>query len=253
MPVAAPAGGLKDLPDGWLISRSHVADLLVPDRAWEHGRQPTGGVSATAGQASLFGMTELPQYYLEAGYCSRRFEVVASWQRTGADLYREERLSILGAVGQGWRLLLSASAELQRIAGSASQTGLVAGLGLASPPFRSWSVAIQWPLTSPPAWQGERALRRWLVIAGSLASRAHGALAVDRDGRGNPVLQTDLMIQVAPRCGLGWRSEPATGSFGLTTAWAWPTLMLRSAHTVHPELGPTHRWSLTLGCLGSLR
>ena len=40
---------------------------------------------------------------------------------------------------------------------------------------------------------------------------------------------------------------PSPGTDGLNTAWSWRGVLLRTSHLVHPALGLTHRWSLTLG------
>jgi hypothetical protein len=75
------------------------------------------------------------------------------------------------------------------------------------------------------------------------------AIAVDRGEQGSPAIQAAVLGRLAAGVALGLRSEPQTGSVGLTTAWRWRAWLIRSAHLSHPELGTTHRWGLAWGRL----
>jgi hypothetical protein len=46
---------------------------------------------------------------------------------------------------------------------------------------------------------------------------------------------------------LGLRIEPWSRAVGMVTGWRVGSLLLRTSHLLHPDLGTTHRWGLDLG------
>lgn len=237
----AAGGGSRDLHDGWLLPPDLLRPWLAPG--------PTAGETgpwAAVGQARLYGMPELPLRALAAGWRAPRWRAVLAWQRLGADLLVEERVRgrlLMGArqaagVAVGWDVLRLAGAPPRR------RPVVNCELRLAGP--AGTLLAGSLPLLPAPDWYGRGGARRWWSLA-AVGGDAGWSLALDRDAAGRPLLEGEGMVRVADRCGVGLRWEPATGSLGLTTAWLWRGLLLRSSHLAHPVLGLTHRWSLGVG------
>ncbi|MHB8078663.1 MAG: hypothetical protein ACYDIE_05345 [Candidatus Krumholzibacteriia bacterium] len=238
---AAIGGGSRDLQDGWLLP----PDLLRP---WLAPGQASGetGAWVAAGQGRLYGMPELPLRALAAGWRAPRWRAALAWQRLGADLLLEERVRgqwLIGArqaagVAVGWDALRLGDAPPRR------QPVVNLELRLAGP--AGTRLAGSLPLLPAPDWYGRGGVRRWWSFAAARGDAAW-CLALDRDARGAPLLEGEGALRLADRCGVGLRWEPATGTLGLTTAWLWRGLLLRSSHLAHPVLGVTHRWSLGVG------
>jgi len=247
--VPAPAGGLREMEDGWLIPLPHLARLIGGNDPDRRPRLAAEGSWFSSGQARLFGMPELPLYRIAAGRSGRGFQVEGSWQRLGGDLFREDRVRLKVGWGGGWRLLADGGWDRVRLGGEASRPEPAAAVGLVGPTLRPWVVRISWSLLPPPTWHGRRSQRRWLLAAGRFRG-GWWAAAVDRSGTGEPSLQMAFVVRVRRGVGLGLRGDPATGSLGITTAVSGSAWLVRSSHLVHPDLGLTHRWSLTWGKLG---
>ena len=56
-----------------------------------------------------------------------------------------------------------------------------------------------------------------------------------------------LLLRLAPAAALGLRLDAWSQAAGLSTAWRLRSVVLRSSHLVHPDLGTTHRWGLDVG------
>lgn len=237
----AAAGGCRDLQDGWCLP----PDLLRP---WLAPGRPEGGAGpwVALGQARLYGMPELPLQAVAAGWRAPRWRLALGWQRMGADLLREERVRGQFLVGARQALGVAAGWDLLQLADAAPWRQPVLNLELRLAGPGGTRLAGSLPLLPPPGWYGRGGVRRWWSLAAA-GGGAAWCLAVDRDARGAPLLEGEGVVRPAAGCGLGLRWEPATGTLGLTTAWLWRGLLLRSSHLAHPTLGVTHRWSLGAG------
>jgi hypothetical protein len=192
-------------------------------------------------------MPELPLAGLAGGHRARRWALAVHWQRLGQGLFREDRLRLRLELGQWPALCFTAGTD--RLAGAGPcRRAAVSALGVRFPLASALDLRLDWPLTSPPPWQGERCQRRWLLLT-ARASGVAWALGVDRSGAGVPSLQGELCVRLHPAVATGVRSEPATGSLGRVTVWRRGRWLLRSSHVAHPALGLTHRWSLLWGAL----
>ncbi len=251
-PAGASAGGCRDLEDAWLIAPGRLALLLSPaaDQTREPGQTPDAGAGQGAwlalSLAQLYGMPELPLRAVAAGWGFAGLGWSASWQRLGADALREDRLR--------WRILRGGERRagltlgLDRLLLGGRQVRRQASLAaeVVWPLPGGMQGRLSWPLVTPSAWDRERGWRRWLTLCGG-GGRALWAAGIDRALTGEPCLQVEAALRLAAGCGVGARAEPATGTLGLNTGWIWRGVLLRTSHLVHPELGVTHRWSLTLG------
>ncbi len=237
----AVGGGSRDLHDGWLLP----PDLLRP---WLAPGQSGGdtGPWIVMGQARLYGMPELPLRALAVGWRAPRWRAALAWQRLGAELLGEERIRGQFLIGRRQAFGLAAGWDALRLADAppCRQPVLSLELRVAGPAGIRLTGSL--PLLPAPVWYGRGGVRRWWSLAAANGDAAW-CLALDRDARGAPLLEGEGAVRVADRCGLGLRWEPATGALGLTTAWLWRGLLLRSSHLAHPVLGVTHRWSLGAG------
>ncbi len=252
-PATALAAGIRDVADGWLVSPGATAGLLGEELVGRTGREPAGGGAWVAiGRMNLFGMSELPTRRLAAGLRGRWLSYGAAWQRLGAALYNENSVRVRclvdgrrvlgGGVVAGWDdVALAAGRRRRRLA--------VAGLLCIDAGERT-RLEIVGHLLDVPSWHGSRSWRRWLRIEHRTAGVV-GALALDRRGNGAPAAQLELQVRLVAGAetgaGVGLRLEPACGAAGFTTAWRRRAWLIRSSHLVHPDLGVTHRWSLTAG------
>jgi hypothetical protein len=245
--AAAPvsAAGTRDLNDGWLVPARCLLPLLRGESAAES--PPSRGFWSWFAQGRLHGMSELPLQGAALGFARKRLTVSAGWENLGKDLYREVswRLRLAFRTGRtlvavtGGREIRCLRGESARLAGTLvleARHGLGSGLELSI-----------WHGLYPvdPRADG-RSLRRWLLLSGR-GKLSAWSVALDRDGEGAPSWQAAGLLALAAGAAIGLRSEPATGTIGLTTAWRWGGWCLRSSHLVHPELGPTHRWGLLWG------
>jgi hypothetical protein len=244
----AAGGGLRDLTDGWLLSPSELVAQLWP--APDGHRPPVRRF--WLGQARLYGMADLPVLAcgLQLPLLGLRWS--GQWQRLGATLFQEHQWRL----GCGWsaRLAPRVSVGWDRLAlaGTDPRGQLYLSAGVTLRLAAGWRLCCQPPLTPAPPWYGPTAARRWLLLTGGGGGVA-AACAVERTGAGVPLVQLELVGRIATRVGLGLRAEPVTGTVGLTTAWRHASWLLRTAHLVHPQLGVTHRWYLTVAGSGAHR
>jgi hypothetical protein len=244
-------GGLRDLEDGWIVPIPLVNELLKsPMDAGQDNRTGFNGW-LSLGQSRLFGMAELPVYCVATGVSRGFFQLDVAWQRLGSELYCEDQLRLKAVLGSRWRLMVIGGAEVMHLPRESADVQTVVEWGVMSPPRDRLFFQAVWPLLPPSSWQGGRQQRRWLRVAGRLVG-ARWALALDRSGMGVPSFQIGAIVKVAGGLGWGVRSEPSTGSVGITTCWLWSSWLLRTSHIAHPDLGVTHRWSLTGGHLAGV-
>jgi len=247
-PHTVLGGGLHDLEDGWIVPLPLVGDLLGYQTVTKGKARAKLNKWFSVGQSRLFGMEELPLYRVAAGVSQGFCQFALAWQRLGSELYCEDQLRVRALLGGRWRLIVIGGTDFQKIPNETGHEQAVVELGVICPSRDKVFIQAVWPLLPPPSWQGGRSQRRWLCVAGRLDG-ARWALAVDRDGSGVPSFQVETIVKVAGGLAWGLRSEPTTGSIGMTTCWLWSHLLLRTSHVVHPDLGVTHRWSLTWGNL----
>jgi hypothetical protein len=246
----APAGpvwaaGTRDLTDGWLVPARCLVPLLGGSPAPHE--TPSRGFWLWCAQGCLYGMPELPLQGAALGYARTRLAVSAGWEKLGDNLYRED----------SWRLRLAFRSRRTLVAITGrregrflmGEAGRVAGTLVLEVRRRLWS-ALElsiWHSLCPPASRPEgRSLRRWVLLSGH-GKISSWAVALERDGEGAPCWQVAGLVVLVAGVAVGLRSEPATGTVGLTTAWRRGGWCLRSSHLVHPELGLTHRWGLLWG------
>lgn len=236
----ADGGGLRDMEDAWLGSPHAVVALLAD------APQVAQRWQVRLGHGRLHGMSELEQSGLELERRWRSGVLAVGWQRLGSDLYREStwRASLLA--GPSWRVGGRIGISALDIAGQRLSQEIEADLLLVVPLSGEILLQAWWPLTRAPLWYGQYGLRRWLMLHGG-GGQWIWAAAIDRNSDGAPSLQGEILLKVAAQAALGLRCEPATGTVGICTAWRAPGFVLRTSHSLHPDLGPSHRWGLVLG------
>jgi hypothetical protein len=248
-PEPAGAGGCRDLEDAWLLPPGRIVILLSrmkPDHADTARVSPAARAWFSAGLGRLYGMPELPLRAVAAGWPALRCAWAASWQRLGTGMLTEDRLRLRFLQGGDHRLGLGGG--LDRLRAGGGRTAVLGELSaeVVWPGPGGVVGRVSWPLATMGETERRRAWRRWLGVTGGGGDLVW-AVAVDRSGTGRPAIQLELTARLATGCGLSCRAEPATGTVGINTAWLWRGALLRTSHLVHPDLGVTHRWSLTLG------
>jgi hypothetical protein len=238
VPPPAAGGGLRDLQDAWLVGAPALMDMLglpVARSAWQ----------VSLGHGQLYGMPELPQSALQVQRRHAATTASVAWQQLGRDLYREQQWRLELAHGSSWQGGARVGLHTLALPGGPARSQTEVDLVVRGPVAGSFLLEAWLPLGPAPEWYGQHGLRRWLLISGKDEAWAW-AVAIDRAVDGTPSLQAEVMLAMAPGAALGIRLEPATGSAGLSTAWRAGSLLLRTSHALHPELGPTHRWSLVV-------
>lgn len=235
----ASGGGVRDLADAWLLDGPRTSSLLSDSGA----APPAARWWLEARQGALYGLPELPQLGLVVGGRLGRQRLEVGWERLGADLYREDMVSALLLHGSAWRVGLRVDLAQLSLAGDPSRRNITVAACLRQPLGRSAELAVDWPLTGLPTWYGDRGVGRWIAVNADTAAAAW-TLALHRRGDGSPSWQVEALVKLAPGVAWGGRWDAASGSVGLCTAWKRASLVLRSSHLVHDDLGLTHRWSL---------
>jgi hypothetical protein len=248
---AAQAAGIRDLDDGWLVPASEARALLsrqlapTPDGTPLARPPEPDGVWVELAQGRLYGIRELPSLALAGGCSRRRLRVDGRWQRLGSTLWREDAVWLRIAIGQARRWAVRAGQAAAAWPGGLSERCLDLAAEVEQPLPAGLRLNARWHLLDRPPWQAERGWRRVALLTGGRPP-ARWALACDRDGRGRPAMQAELLLSQGG-VGCGIRAAPATGTLGISTWWVAGNVMLRSSHLDHPELGITHRWSLVFG------
>lgn len=252
-PASSRADGLRDLEDGWLVSPAEARSLLclTTPSAWRGADDGADAGRATGwwlalGQARLFAMSELPLLAVALGRTERWWSLAAGWQRLGGELWREDRTRLRLVIGRERRCGLVGGVDAVAWAGGlaeqATQLDVVVEYPLA------WDIRARgtWGVLGPPSWHDTRAPRRQALFTGGW-SWGRWALACERDGKGVPAVQAEVLMSLGARVAWGLRGDPDTGTLGLSTSWLVARALLRSSHLIHPELGITHRWSVAFG------
>ena len=259
----AMAAGLRDLQDGWLLSTAEAVRLLAGTASIPG--QPIGpgnsrGAWICAGKTRLFDMPDLPVTALAGGWAGSlrgtHFLADFSWERTGGEIFLEDRKDFFLGFGEGTVLGLdwSLSGIWIEAEPDAAHTE-AAGILVHRRVLRDGTlVRVGWrfDLGDPPPWFGSRGRRALGSLSLLRPDKGLGlGLALDRRGDGTPGLSLELSLGLSERFGLGLRADPPTGSLGPTTVWRSGPLLIRTCHVAHPDLGLTHRFSLTVGNLAA--
>ncbi len=255
----ATAGGLLNIEDSWLVSSSLTHRLLA-------GTDPSfgrsGEILGTVGQGRLFAMSELDQRSVALeGVVYRwgkKFSWAGSWQRTGKDLFLEDRSSARILLGQRPALGVAGRRIKQILAQRAEDATQEVFLVLQVP--LKWRtvhgvVQVQWPGYSSPHHSGNPAHgRRTEALKATIVHSDHAiALVIDRLANGRPNFGFQMIMALATGVGLEFRVDSPTGSLGPGLSITRGGLMLRTSHVVHPKLGVTHRFALVFGRFGGER
>lgn len=250
----AAAAAMRDLTDGWLLSAPDLEYCLQgpfvsnapPDRA--------GGVWLGLGHTRIFSLPDLPQSVAAVAF---RFRTGAlpvalgvSWQQTGADFLQaatgEMILRAGGDLHLGVRLVFRTLDLEGRRVGRNLDKALLVGIpvDLGTDVRAAFELALGLPAASAARLA---AVRRPLAKAKVVRPGGAVAASVDRKPTGEPVLSFE--VQWAPVAGLaiGIRADPSTATLGPGIVWHRGSLMIRTSHLVHPELGATHRFLISTG------
>jgi hypothetical protein len=239
----AHGSGLSGLSGGWLFESSDEQAVLA-------GGPPTGTGGGSwwmgGGVSRLFGLEDLPVSGLACGFASADWSVGAGWQRTGQDLFVEDRAEILVRLGRAPRLGVRMGLGNWSRRGYATERAwdpaLELTLGVGSP----WSMRVTWHPADAPEWHG-RTGRRELARVTWVRQGAGMVVAIDRNSDGVPAVGLHGMWRLDRRMAVGIRADPVTGSLGPCLTMAAGKLTIRTSHLVHPALGMTHRFMLGLG------
>lgn len=253
--------GLRDLQDGWLLTPAEVV-LVMDSSGFPPSRpyrwQPQGGGWISVGQTRLFGMLDLPVTGLSGGwrrnFWGMNLQAEFSWEQTGQEIFLEDRKEYF--LGFGDRTMLGLDCCLSGIwiedESEASHTEVTCVVVHRRVIGDGTLVRLGWrfDLTEPSPWFGRQGRRALASLSILLPSAGLGlGVVLDRNGEGSPGLSLDISLGLSDRFGLGLRADPPTGSLGPSTLWKSGMLLVRTSHVAHPDLGLTHRVSLTFGDL----
>lgn len=243
----APAAGLLTVGDGFLTSPAVLAGQ----------GDGASGVWGTAGQARLWGMAELPVTELSAGWSrghgSGSIAMAGRWSRIGNGPVRQERIAVRLRGGGRWSMAVQV---IGRRVGIESDPGAwradwSAELGRMFEP--GGAVAVEVHLAMVSVRDGGSDEPEPLATVAVHTAGAAGALEVHRGRKAEPDLGVDAWLLGPRGLAVGVRWDGASGSLGPTVAARRGSIMLRTAHTLHPVLGLTHRCELVWGALGAAR
>ncbi len=252
----AIAGGLLNMEDSWLIPSSLTRGVLTGNH---QSSGLKGEIMGTVSQGRLFSMSELEQrsVSLEGVIFPWRNKLswAGRWQRTGRDLFVEDRLTarvLWGhrpAVGLGFRRIKLTLAQKEQIPAQEFffllkapwKWGAVTGM-----------VQLQWPgySSSRNSGNGEHGRRTEALKAIFVHSDHAIAVVVDRLDNGKPNLGFQILMTLTTGIGIEFRVDSPTGSLGPGLSIVRGGLMVRTSHLVHPQLGITHRIALVVGRFG---
>ena len=262
---AAPsvAAGLRDLQDGWLMTAEDAASVLQRSEfpaGEDDGSEIFRSAWISAGKMRLYGMPDLPVTALAGGgsgiWWGKRWLAGFCWERTGSDLFVEDRKQFHFGAGRKTILGLDCSLSRMWIGGELEATHVGAAVTLVHNLVvrERTLIRIGWffDVVDPAPWFGRHGRRPLgYVCLLQPGSRFGSTLALDRRGDGTPGLSLDISAGLVDRFGLGLRVDFPTGALGPITIWKSGLLLIRTSHVAHPELGLTHRVSMTVGVLGT--
>ncbi len=259
---SSSAAGLRDLSDGWLLSTRDSFTLLgcgsYPGVS-PNKQIPGGGVWAYAGMMQLFGMPEIPVSVVGLGtrLGARKSSWVfgGRWQKTGGGIFQED----VQTFSLGWEKHWTGSFHLTR---RAMKIGSETSLSWSGLRFLWGAPALQlgdytfgahiWiPVWSSDDWRFHEARQERFKVT---VSRDRVALVgvFEKKYDLGWALGMECSLALATGLGLTLRADPDTGSLGPGTLFCWGRLLVKTSHVVHPDLGLTHRITLTAGALGAV-
>ncbi len=261
-PHWAITSGLRDVQDGWLIPtrdavhllRMQSSDVLLPVTPGK-----PAGVWGIAGTMQMFSMPELPVKLVGMGIRlggeNTSWVINGQWQRTGGDLFLSDLQNLtLGLEKKG-----SVRIGLERRSLSLGSEPLPSWIGTKLlwelPPVQVSNCLLRseiiFPLWASGNWS-DHAVRQSRIRFGFFWDSYAVAGAFDKKSNLGWALGLELSTVLAHGIGLTVRVDPDTGSLGPGALFAWGQMLLRTSHVVHPELGITHRVTLTTGALESV-
>ena len=258
-PPSARAAGLRDLDDGWLLTVSEQhATLAGVDSVTATSRGWSAWVGI--GQMRLFGMPELPVGWVGGGLRWRRaswiWRLDLSWQRTGQSLFHEDVWRLGLEIGAACRFGVLLTRRRTSFADRNADGYLLPAVRVTVPldwlGVRCGRLEMTMHVLEPPVRfgrPGRRSLLRVVRSGGPLAA----ALTLEDRRDGVLVVGMDVLVRMAGHLGVGLRVDPVTGTLGPTTVWRLGSLLIRSSHVAHPDLGVTHRFALVAGGLEGAR
>jgi hypothetical protein len=235
--AVAWAGGMRDLDDAWLMSDDVALAMVQPGPRATRWR-------VTAAHGRLYGLPDLPQSGLAVDGRWPTVAVTLRWRRLGRFLFREDLVGAAVMAGRSWQAGLGVDRHTMRLAADPPVRAMTFDLRVRATPRPGWTVDAWWPLSDAPSWQRLRGMHRLLRLT-AVRGRWAAAMAIDRTGDGGVVAQGEWLAGLADRVAAGVRIEPWSGASGLVTVWRAGPVVLRSSHLAHPDLGVTHRWSVT--------
>jgi len=258
-PQGAPAAGIRDLTDGWLLGPAATAHLL--------GLVPTVRdvpVWLVAGHSRLYGLPELPIAAVTAGVRIGPWpgtpSLAISWQTLGQGLYRENERCV--HVQWGRRLILGVQllSRTLRTGGEAGvperqeSFGRVRATAQIDWDFGPESIVqlrLNLPIADPVEFRRRAGRSRLLAVQGWRGTIGF-ATAVDMKPDQTPTVGLEWYLGWGgTACGV--RIEPSVGTLGPVFAWGRGAMVFRSSHLAHPQLGITHRFELGFGFGGGPR
>jgi len=259
IPLSVLGSGLRNIEDGWLFSTREMVSLLKPDSfAGSDSLMNTNdsGLWAVVGSMQLFGMPELPVTSLGLGAKLSRgkssWVVGGLWQRTGRGVFQSDIQSLTF----GWEKQWQANFNLERNSWTIANRSMPSRVGLMlmlKPPLKNngkWTVGseIRIPIWASSDWRNHEMrqgrfkvslFRDNMVLVGSFEKKADFGWA----------LGLEVAVALVSGVGITSRFDPDTGSLGPGTIWILRKLLLKTSHVIHPDLGLTHRVTLTTGSL----
>lgn len=250
----AQGGGLRGIQDSWLVSSSDSWYLLSPG-PWPQKEILEGwtGAGVEVGQGRLFSLPELEQIRVEiqagARIRGKLLRLTGSWEQLGGDLYRETEACLAGRMGRipgiGFRVRYFSVRLARRQIWSGQGLDMVLGhlLRLDEESLLGGGLVLPLKSQDPPAGPPVRRefLKLWLI-----RNRGSLAVQVDRRDDGAPVLGCEVFWATNQGLGFSLRIDPVTGTLGPGVILRRGLLLLRTSHLIHPDLGQTHRFSLSL-------
>lgn len=266
-PSPACGGGLRDFADGWLLNPLDMALILSP--VWPSDPEIQGsdrplvernrwGLWVGAGQGQLFSMKDLPLKAVELGIIRRGealpWSLAGSWECLGEELMVEETGAMRFRLGRNPQTGVRVRTRSWQVAGEMVASSLEASfegrLFFEIGARLRGNVAIWLHPWNLPDWHG-RSGRRALAEIKLFHPASGVALRIDQRGDGAPVLSLEIMGRLTPNFGLGFRTDPETGSLGGNLVAKLGGPWLHTSHIIHPALGVTHRFHLGLGDPGA--
>ena len=248
------AAGLREFQDSWLISGDESGALLSQKiDSLELIIHPGTTMGLDLGQARLFSLPELEQTNLraiiQATFLGRRLLLEGDWQQLGTGIFQEDKTWVTVRLGSRPAIGLKISRNRIRLAGEEVAQRIRVKLDLDYLVRMETETILRCravlPLDSPESTLDHDSRQDLLTIT-LLRSRTALAMGLDRRFEGTPVVGFDFFWVLGGGVGFSLRVDPVTSSLGPGIHIRRGPLLLRTSHLVHPDLGQTHRFSISL-------